>query len=137
MILSVEITPLFYINPSHVCPLLIIKMLIIVFCYAFLHSKRSSGARWFPVEGQLADLIVTPLCSHLHPYGVMAEEASDLPPGEDTTGVRVLVVRHHLYSQRLQLRSVESPDREGGVEEKLRHAFSYTCYRLQGAKSRH
>lgn len=61
--------------------------------------------------------------SHLHPYRVMAEEASNLPPGEDTTRVRVLVERHHLYSQRLQLRRIESPERQGEEMEKDRCSF--------------
>lgn len=54
--------------------------------------------------------------SHLHPYRVMAEEAANLPSGQDPTRVRVLVARHHLYPQRLQLGRIESPGREGGRE---------------------
>ena len=47
----------------------------------------------------------------------MAKEAADLSSGEDATRVRVLVVRHHLNPQRLQLGRIQSPDR--GASERI------------------
>lgn len=46
----------------------------------------------------------------------MAEEATDLPSGQHSARVRVLVARQHLYSQSLQLGRVESPERDGEGE---------------------
>ncbi|TNN46611.1 hypothetical protein EYF80_043198 [Liparis tanakae] len=49
----------------------------------------------------------------------MAEEATDLPSGQHSARVRVLVARQHLYPQSLQLGRVERPERDGeeGREE--------------------
>lgn len=95
---------------------------------------RQQGGHLFPVEGDVSRLCchkifqppllttraflceiseLLPLCSHLCPYRVMAEEATDLPSGQDSSRVRVLVARHHLYSQRLQLGRIESSGRDG------------------------
>lgn len=53
---------------------------------------------------------------HFCPYGVMAEEAADLPSRQHSTRVRVLIARHHLYPQRLQLRCVQGPGREADIQ---------------------
>lgn len=42
----------------------------------------------------------------------MAEKTSNLPPGEDPSGVRVFVSGQHLYPQLLQLGRIKSPEKE-------------------------
>lgn len=75
----------------------------------------------------------------------MAEEATNLSPGQDSTRVWVLVVRHHLDPQRLQLGRIESPERENVgvmvgkfnchyaaesvVSENTRKSKSASCYK--------
>ena len=49
---------------------------------------------------------------YLNPGGVVAEEAADLPSGQHTARVRVLVVRQHLNTQSLQLGCIQSSERK-------------------------
>lgn len=67
--------------------------------------------------------------SHLHPYRMMAEEAADLPFGEDSTRVGILVARHHLYSQSHKLGGVECPGMEQQGWTAVNHPSS-TCQSL-------